>query len=209
MAKVKVTVTSSTKQAYNSAMLGARTLKLSRDVSYDQKMTQRAKVKVTMTFRTAYVSSAMYNKIQVSDIGPSWPSCLKMGTRMIPKTIGGITLIINLWQIYSQILLNRITKWTDIYEKLSKNQFGFQKGKSTIDCISALYSIITSFAVWLENILLFLDYEKTFDRVDRSILWRILIYEIISSRFVYAIRSMYKVVNSCIRYISMLSGFFI
>ena len=34
-ATVKVTVTSSTKQAYNLAMLGARTLKHSRDVSYD------------------------------------------------------------------------------------------------------------------------------------------------------------------------------
>ena len=53
MAKVKVTVTSSTKQAYNLAMLGARTLNFSRDVSSDQKMTPRAKVMVTMTFRTA------------------------------------------------------------------------------------------------------------------------------------------------------------
>ena len=55
MAKVKVTVTSSTKQAYNSAMLGARTLKHRRDVSSDQRMTVRAKVmvKVTMTFRSA------------------------------------------------------------------------------------------------------------------------------------------------------------
>ena len=54
MAKVKVTVTSSTKQAYNSAVLGARTLKHGRDVSSDQKLTLRAKVmvKVTMTFRT-------------------------------------------------------------------------------------------------------------------------------------------------------------
>ena len=52
MAKVTVTVTSSTKQAYNSAVLGARALKHSRD---DQKMILRAKVmvKVTMTFRTA------------------------------------------------------------------------------------------------------------------------------------------------------------
>ena len=77
MAKVKVTVTSSTKQAYNSAILGARTLKCRRDVSYDQKMTLRAKVKVTMTFRTASVSNAVYNMIQVSDTGPSWPSCFK------------------------------------------------------------------------------------------------------------------------------------
>ena len=54
MVKVKFTVTSSTKQAYNSAMLGARTLKRRRGVSSDLKMTLRAKVivKVTMTFRT-------------------------------------------------------------------------------------------------------------------------------------------------------------
>ena len=54
MTKVKVTVTSSTKQAYNSTVLGARNLKRHRDVSSDQKMTLRAKVmvKVTMTLRT-------------------------------------------------------------------------------------------------------------------------------------------------------------
>ena len=37
MAKVKVTVTSSTKQVYRSAMLGARTPKRSRDVSSEGK----------------------------------------------------------------------------------------------------------------------------------------------------------------------------
>ena len=50
MAKVMVTVISGTKQAYNSAMLGARTLKLRRDVSSDQKMTLRARI-----FRTAFL----------------------------------------------------------------------------------------------------------------------------------------------------------
>ena len=38
MAKVKATVTSSTKQAYNLAILGAKTLKHGRDVSSDQKI---------------------------------------------------------------------------------------------------------------------------------------------------------------------------
>ena len=55
MAKVRITMTSSTKQAYNSAMLGAMTLKHSRYVSSDKKMTLRVKlmVKVTMTIITA------------------------------------------------------------------------------------------------------------------------------------------------------------
>ena len=43
MANVKVTVTFSTKQAYNLARLGARTLKCRRDVSSDQKMTPEGK----------------------------------------------------------------------------------------------------------------------------------------------------------------------
>ena len=62
MAKVKVTVTSCTKQAYNSAMLGARNLRLSRDVSSDQKMNLRAKVivKVTMTIRIALSSGPQF-----------------------------------------------------------------------------------------------------------------------------------------------------
>ena len=68
MARVTVTVTSKRKQAYNLAVLGARTLKLCRDVSSNQKMTLRAKVMimVTMKFRTVSVSNSMYNMIQVS-----------------------------------------------------------------------------------------------------------------------------------------------
>ena len=61
-AKVKITVASSTKQAYNLAMLGTRTLKHSRDVSYDQKMTLRGEVmvNVTMTCRTASLLAMLY-----------------------------------------------------------------------------------------------------------------------------------------------------
>ena len=62
MAKVKVTVTASTKQACNSAILWARILKHTRDVSYDQKMTLRAKVmvKVTITFRTTSLLAMLF-----------------------------------------------------------------------------------------------------------------------------------------------------
>ena len=52
-----------------------------------------------------------------------------------------------------------------------------------------------------------IDYEKAFDRVDRSLLWHKLIYENVSSKFVRAIKSMYNVVKSCVRYKSSLSGF--
>ena len=40
-------------------------------------------------------------------------------------------------KIYSQILLNRLNKWAETEEKLLDSQFGFQKGKSTVDFIFA------------------------------------------------------------------------
>ena len=62
-------MTSSTKQAYNLAVLGARTLKCRRDVSSDQEMTLRAKVmvKVTTIFRTASLLAMLCITFQVSD----------------------------------------------------------------------------------------------------------------------------------------------
>ena len=53
-----------------------------------------------------------------------------------------------------------------------------------------------------------MDYEKVFDKVDRSMLWHKLIAEKVSTKLVKALSSMYTVVKSCIRYQSLRSRFF-
>ena len=120
----------------------------------------------------------------------------------------GITLINVLGKIYSQVLLNRLSKWSEKHEKLSKNQFGFQKGKSTVDCIFILYSVISKVLNSGEKLYCcFIDYEKAFDKINRSLLWHKLIFENVSSKFVRALKSMYDVVKACIRYNSKHSDF--
>ena len=52
-------------------------------------------------------------------------------------------LISVLAKVYSQLLLNRLTSWTEKYEKISDNQFRFQKGKSVQDCIYILHVAIS------------------------------------------------------------------
>ena len=54
----------------------------------------------------------------------------------------GITLIRVLAKAYSQLLLNRLTDWSNKYEKISSNQFGFQKGKCVIDCVFILHTVL-------------------------------------------------------------------
>ena len=120
----------------------------------------------------------------------------------------GITLINIMAKIYSQILLNRLTTWSEKETKISQNQFGFQKGKSTVDCIFTFYSIISKTLHKGEKLYCtFIDYEKAFDKVDRALLWQKLVSENISSKLVKAISSMYSVVKSCIRYRSSYSNF--
>ena len=46
----------------------------------------------------------------------------------------------------------------------------------------------------------FLDWEKLFDRIDRVYLWHKLLMENISTKFANAIKSMYSVVKSFVRY---------
>ena len=108
-----------------------------------------------------------------------------------------ITLINIFGKIYSQILLNRLNKWAEKEETLLDSQFGFQKGKSTVDCIFTLYSIIAKtlgMGGKLKLYCIFIDYEKAFDKIDRSFLWQKLLKEQVSGKFVNVLRSMYTVV---------------
>ena len=54
----------------------------------------------------------------------------------------------------------------------------------------------------------FIDYEKAFDKVDRSFLWQKLILEKVSSKLVKTLNAMYSVVKSCVRHRSAYSRFF-
>lgn len=136
-------------------------------------------------------------------------SIFKSGNPDEPHNYRGITLINIHGKIYSQVLLNRLTKWSENYDKISKNQFGFQRGKSTVDCIFAFHSIISKVLSSGDKLYcVFLDYEKAFDRINRSLLWHKWNFEHVSSKLVRAIKSMYNVVKSCIRFKSSHSIFF-
>ena len=109
---------------------------------------------------------------------------------------------------YSQILLSRLNKWSEKYEVLCKNWFGFQKGKSTSDCIFILHSIITELLNSKEKLYcIFIDLEAGFDKIDRLKLWNKLIMQRISCKMVRALKAMYSTVKACIRYNQSYSDF--
>ena len=123
----------------------------------------------------------------------------------------GITLSNVLAKIFSHILLKRINKWSDEQEKNNDNQFGFQKSKSTVDCIFVLSSIISKVINGSTGnkklYCAFIDYEKAFDKVDRYLLWYKLMQEDVSPRMLKILKSMYKSVKACIKYNNKFSDF--
>ena len=73
------------------------------------------------------------------------------------------------------------------------SQFGFQKGKSTIDCIFTFHSVIAkTLSACEKSYCIFIDYEKAFDKVNRFFLWQKLLSENVRSKFVNPLHSMYQ-----------------
>ena len=91
----------------------------------------------------------LYNKLfSYAEYPENWSlgyviPIFKGGEPCSPKTYRGITLNNIIAKVYSQVLLNRLTEWSEKYEKISDCQFGYQKGKSTVDCVFIFHSILS------------------------------------------------------------------
>ena len=83
------------------------------------------------------------------------------GGNLEAKYFRGITLNNIISKIYSKLLVNRLTKWSDKHQKFIDNQFGFQKGKSTVDCIFIIHALILKTLASKKKLYVaFLDWEK-------------------------------------------------
>ena len=93
--------------------------------------------------------------------------------------------------------------------KISECQFGFQKNKSTVDCIFIFHSLISKILDKKEKLYCcFIDYQKAFDSVNRSFLWQKLLRNGCSKVMLKALFAMYQSVKSCVRYKGKCSNFF-
>ena len=151
-------------------------------------------------------------------IGGVYPACWsegvitpihKKGSLDETNNYRGIALINTLSKIYSHILNNRLLNWASEQNKISEFQFGFQKNKSTVDCIFLFHSIISKILDKKEKLYCcFIDYQKAFDSVNRSFLWQKLLRNGCSKIMLKALYAMYQSVKSCVRYKGKFSNFF-
>ena len=109
----------------------------------------------------------------------------------LPSNYRGITLTAISAKIYNSLLLNRISEHTEPI--LRQNQNGFRKGRSTLPQILALRGIIEEIRTSSRNAtLVFIDFSKAFDSVNRKTMLHILSMYCIPEKIIAAIKRMYE-----------------
>ena len=102
----------------------------------------------------------------------------------------GITLAPCAYKLYCSILNNRLVTWLNTRNIIHDEQNGFRKSKSTIDHLSTLTSIIeTRKRRKLSTFVVFVDFKKAYDTVNRSLLLRYLNDLGISTKFLNTIKT--------------------
>ena len=126
-----------------------------------------------------------------------------------PDHYRGITLLSCTCKLFNACLNTRLSKYVD-EDILGKEQAGFRKGYSTIDHVFVLHLVIDLYQSVRKRVFCaFIDYQKAFDSVDRSLLWQKLLSYNINGKLLTVIRQMYNRAKSCIKKDNMISEYFL
>ena len=113
-----------------------------------------------------------------------------------PLSYRGITITQSIYKLYCNVLNNRLCKWESENSVIHDSQNGFRKGRSTIDQIQSLTSLIdTRKLKGKSTFAAFIDFSKAYDSTDRHMLFQKLQNVGLNGNILNAIKSLYDGVN--------------
>ena len=137
-----------------------------------------------------------------------YPLYKNKGSVNDPDNYRRITLLSCTGKLFTACLNKRISYYVDD-TILGEEQAGFRKGYSTIDHIFVLHIIIQLYQSVNKRVYCaFIDYQKAFDSINRTLLWEKLLSYRINGKVYNVIKNMYMNVKSCIKKDNMISEYF-
>ena len=101
-----------------------------------------------------------------------------------------------MYKIYCSILNHRLSHWIESNNILWYEQNGFRSGRCTIDHVGSLTSIIeTRMKKKSDTFVAFIDFSKTYDLINRHLLWYKLSRLGISDQLIHVFKSLYSKVQ--------------
>ena len=122
----------------------------------------------------------------------------------------GISLISHLGKLFCSLINQRLIKWANQNNHMYEQQAGFTKGKSTIDQVFILQSVINKYLQKKKGrcYAIYVDFAKAFDRVPHSHLFYLLCEKGAHGRILHVLQNMYSKLQSCVSDENTLSDLF-
>jgi hypothetical protein len=91
-------------------------------------------------------------------------------------------------KLWERIIEHRLRGVTNV----TKNQFGFMPGRSTMEVILLIRQLMERCREQKKNMhMVFIDLEKTYDKVPRNVMWWALQKHKVSTKYIILIKDMY------------------
>ena len=142
-------------------------------------------------------------------IGLIVPIFKKKGSPSDPNNYRGITLLSCLGKLFTMCINIRLTTFVTDRHVIGEEQSAFREGYSTMDNSFILNEIIHLYLHKRSKMYCcFIDYQKAFDTINRSALWRKVIENGINGKLLRVVYNMYETAKSRVKQQSMVSGLF-
>ena len=122
---------------------------------------------IAQLINISYQTGIFPSSLKIACITPIF----KQGEKTILNNYRPISVLPVLSKIFERSLSNRLICWMSRHAILSSHQFGFRKGKSTVDALISLTEYIhNGLNAKSHTVSVFIDLRKAFDTVQHNIL---------------------------------------
>ena len=108
----------------------------------------------------------------------------------------GIKLMSHTMKLWERVIEHRLRRMTSV----TKNQFGFMPGRSTMEAIFLVRQLMERYREQKKDLhMVFIDLEKAYDKIPRNVMWWALEKHKVPTKYITLIKDMYDNVVTSVR----------